>query len=340
MADLFRRHLRMAEDYELRPVRPDDAERIRRILQVAFEDENRRMGLKNIRLPVMRRQLLDFYLDRNPEASVVATGKGGAVGFTLACRWGSVAWLGPVAVLPPVQGIGLGRRMVTAASEALLADGVTTLGVETMPRSFRNLQFYSRLGLRFSGLTLDLSRLEKEGADLTPGPGAGGPEVVRLSEVSGRERKDALRDLAGVSGRVAPGLDYTSEALKTARHKLGDTLILRWGSAVVGFAILHIAPYAEEEIPGTVRVNTLLAVPPVGESDPVGVLEHLLDAIEREACRQDCNALTFRVPSWVHPARDALLARGFHITHSDVRMTWARTPERDASDVIHLSKWE
>jgi predicted N-acetyltransferase YhbS len=337
--EMFRPAHRKASDFELRAVQPSDADRIRRILQVAFEDENRRMGLRNIRLPVMRRQLLDFYLDRSPETSFILQGKGGAVGFTLSCRWGSVGWIGPVAVLPPAQGLGLGRRLVEAASEALRQAGVRTIGLETMPRSYRNLQFYLRLGMQVSGMTLDVSRVgTRPGRPARERPDPA-PEMVALGRLSGPERSRALEELRRISGRIASGLDYSREALKTAEHGLGETLIARWGGEPVGLAVVHTVPYAEEEVPGTLRVNTCLACPPPGRDDPLPVFEALLAAVEKRLDSEG-GALTVRVPARCHRALQTLLARDFYVTHSDIRLTFDGYPERDRPDVLHLSKWE
>jgi predicted N-acetyltransferase YhbS len=331
---------RQTTDFQLRPVRMDDADRIRRILQVAFEDENRRMGLRTIRLPVMRRRLLGFYLDRTPEASFVVEGRGGAVGFTLSCRWGSVGWIGPVAVLPPAQGLGLGRSLVESAARALRREGAQTIGLETMPRSYRNLQFYSRLGMRFSGMTLDLSRVGSgEGAAVRERRDRG-VVVESLGPGIGPGHEEILAEVRAVSERIAPGLDYTGEVLKTGEHGLGGTLIARSDRTPVGLAILHTVPYAEEEVPGTIRVNTLLAAPLPGSDDPRTVLEGLLDAVEERQKETKGGALTVRVPARCPAALDALLARGFFITHSDIRLTFAGEPERDRGDVLHLSKWE
>ena len=144
------------------------------------------MGQKQTRLPTMTDQLLGYYLDRTPDYSFVAEKKGGLVGFCLVCRWGATAWMGPIAVLPPAQGTGIGRSMVEASIAALRNTGITTLGLETMPRSYRNLQFYSRLGLNFEQMTLDLSRVYRNG-----------PEVD-----NGRERQGL--ELLGKVGHVTP----------------------------------------------------------------------------------------------------------------------------------------
>ncbi len=326
----------------IRPIEAGDAERVRRVLGVAFEDENRRMGMKQIRLPTMSDTLLSFYLTRSPGYSFVAAGPGGVIGFCLACRWGATAWLGPIAVLPPVQGQGLGRRLVAASEAALRTAGVTTLGLETMPRSYRNLQFYSRLGLRFEQMTLDLSRTFTAGGGSDAGVfgTADGTALTALGTLTPADRAPLLAHLTRISAAVSPGLDYRREAEATLAGGLGDVLVAQRDGGAIGFAIVHTRPYAREELPGTVRVNTLLLSPAGSDGEQTRRLEGFVDALGRRILEQGFDACIVRVPTRCQTVRDLLLRRGFTITHSDVRLTWPDLPERLAAGAVHLSKWE
>jgi len=326
---------------KIRAVRADDADRIRRIMKVAFEDEYSRMGLKQSRLPTMTDQLLRYYLDRNPEYSFVAEKKGGAIGFCLVCRWGSTAWMGPIAVLPPAQGTGIGRSMVETSIAALHDTGIRTLGLETMPRSYRNLQFYSRLGLNFEQLTLDMSRVYRNGPDIEEGRTWPGFEMISLAEAAGDKRESALQAVTHISGLVSPGLDYRSEVELVEACRLGDTILALLNGTPVGFTIFHTVSYAKEEIHGTARVNRLLLAPPSGgEEILTRLLESVITGLEKRFVASGFDAIIFRVPVRNRSARNVLLSRGFTISHSDVRMTWDDLPEADRSGVIHLSKWE
>jgi len=227
------------------------------------------MGMREIRLPTVSDELLGFMIDRCPEASFVAEGKGGIMAFSLACRWGTTAWLGPIAVLPPAQGQGIGRQLVNA-SRAVLDDlGVATVGIETMPRSYRNLQFYSRLGMAFECMTLDMS-LTKTGLEAWSAETEGTElSIEALEPAPEQDRTRILDQVAVLSGRVAPGLDYRPEAVQTLNHRLGDAFVARIADVPVGFAVAHTVPYAREEMPGTARINTLVVAPP-----PEGLSSH------------------------------------------------------------------
>ena len=343
MARLRLKRPRPPSEAAIRNVEAGDAERIRRIIQVAFEDENRRMGQRESRLPTIQDQLLSFYLDRCPEASFVAEGKGGIIGFCLACRWGTTGWMGPIAVLPPVQGSGLGRRLIEASTGVLRDWGVTTLGIETMPRSYRNLQLYSRLGMNFVGMTLDMTRRyppDELGTLVDNGHDALSFDAV--SRLKDDEKSRALKSIEEISGRAAPGLDYRLEVVKTEEHALGDTLLMRRENDPIGFAVIHSAPYAREEIHGTARVNTLL-IARAGEQEAehgLLLLDRLISRIESWMHPSGLNAMTVRVPTGQPGARSVLLKRGFVITHSDVRMTYEGLGEQHFPGTVHLSKWE
>lgn len=333
----------MARDKLLiRPLHKDDAGRVRRILQVAFEDEYRRMGQKSTRLPTMTGRLLDYYMGRTPHYSFAAEKKGGIIGFCLACRWGKTAWMGPVAILPPAQGSGIGRRLVERSTAELRGAGVTTLGVETMPRSYRNLQFYSGLGMVFAGMTLDLSRssLQKSERGGRQG-GIEGLSLVVLSDLNDSERAEAFERIAEISDRVSPGLDYRPEAEATFRFQIGDVLLLFWHGQAAGFAVVHTQPYAKEEIAGTARVNTLLIKPSEEGMPSVDrMCEGMILLTENWIISERYDAAIFRVPARYSNVRNCLMKRGYSISHSDIRMTYQDLKETDTPGTVHLSKWE
>lgn len=323
----------------LRNVRPEDGDRIRRILQTAFEDENERMGKRNTRLPVMTDRLLGYYVSRDPEISFVAEGSGGPMGFCLACRWGDVAWMGPIAILPPIQGRGLGRRLVEASMDAIRGRGVKTLGLETMPRSYRNLQFYTRLGMGVSGMTWDLSRYYA-GDESGPAPVLGSEMQLGLrsvSRTSGAGRGRLMTDISTLSREAAEGLDYAHEVEVTLQHGLGDAFVAYSGQRPCGMAVVHTEPYARQEEEGTARVNIAVALPLEGEQTPGRAL---IASLERELLGRGVEAFIFRVPSSETGVLRWLISSGYRISHSDVRMCCEDLPERRNPAVMHLNKWE
>ena len=82
-----------------------------------------------------------------PSARTIVSGYVAAdaavAGDPLLVGFGVARETGPLAVRPDRQGLGLGKAVVTAAVDWLRDVGVTTLGLETMPRTVENIGFYS-----------------------------------------------------------------------------------------------------------------------------------------------------------------------------------------------------
>src|SRR5258705_13688768 len=79
------------------------------------------------------------------------------VACNIAQRSGGEGWMGPLAVRPDRQGLGLGKAVVQSAIEWLKEQQVATIGLETMPRTVENIGFYSRMDFAPGHLTITLT---------------------------------------------------------------------------------------------------------------------------------------------------------------------------------------
>jgi GNAT superfamily N-acetyltransferase len=68
------------------------------------------------------------------------------VAFALAARRGAEAWIGGMGVAPPSRRSGLGARTLTAAIEAVAAEGVDTVWLEVLEGNVAAIALYERLG--------------------------------------------------------------------------------------------------------------------------------------------------------------------------------------------------
>jgi GNAT superfamily N-acetyltransferase len=68
------------------------------------------------------------------------------VAFALAGRRGAEAWIGGMGVAPPYRRSGLGGRTLTAAIEAVAAEGVDTVWLEVLEGNVAAIALYERLG--------------------------------------------------------------------------------------------------------------------------------------------------------------------------------------------------
>jgi ribosomal protein S18 acetylase RimI-like enzyme len=68
------------------------------------------------------------------------------VGFALAARRGTEAWIGGMGTSPPYRRIGLGARTLRATTDAVAAAGVDTVWLEVLDGNVAAIALYERLG--------------------------------------------------------------------------------------------------------------------------------------------------------------------------------------------------
>src|SRR5216110_3098074 len=135
-----------------------DIEGLNRVFAEAFTDRYRRDGLIGVRVPQLKPLVWRYaLLDAGDGAMVWRDEHGDVAAFNVAHQAGAEGWMGPLAVRPDRQGTGVGKTVVRTAADWLIDRGVTTLGLETMPRTPENIGFYARLGFSPSFLTVTLT---------------------------------------------------------------------------------------------------------------------------------------------------------------------------------------
>jgi hypothetical protein len=231
--------------------------------------------------------------------------------------------MGPLAVRPDRQHDGLGKVIVRAAMDRLIAAGVATLGLETMPRTVENIGFYAGLGFAPGHLTITVSR------DLPHrviGPSG------RLSERRDGGRGDvaAARDLLG---DLVPGVDYTHEILLTTELGLGDTCVVDGEAGLDAFVLWHSAALGDSRTRDEVRVLKLAARNEAAFDAAVG-------AVEAAAGQEGIAHVSFRCQTAYEWTFRRLVARGYRIRWTDLRMTCQGYPERTAATGVVFSNWE
>jgi len=309
------------------PLTDNDIPALNRLFSDAFTDRYRRDGLGGVRVPPLNPAVWRYALrDAADGAMVWRDERGDAIAFNIAHQSGAEGWMGPLAVRPDHQGEGLGRTIVEAAMTRLRSAGVTTLGLETMPRTVDNIGFYSRLGFVPGCLTITLGRdVGRKGPD-EPG--------CRISTVSEAERAALLERCRAAVDAIAPGFDFTREIALTGALDLGDTVVLERDGGVVGFGLYHAAPLAEARAADEVR---LLKVVAASAADFEGVVR----AVEACARKVGLGRIAIRCESRFEAAYRALMQRGYQVRWTDLRMTLAGYEEpRLPEGAIVFSNWE
>ncbi len=302
-----------------------DTDGLNRVFADAFTDRYRRDGLVGVRVPHLNPEVWRYALrDAGGGAMLWRDEAGHVVAFNIAHRSGSEGWMGPLAVRPDRQGAGVGKTIVRAAADWLLEQGVTTLGLETMPRTVENIGFYGRLGFSPGHLTITLTN------DIAM---RGHPVPALLSQRRGEAGAQALAAGGRLVSALAPGYDFTREILLTAELGLGDTVLVDGDDGLHALVLWHSAPLAEGRPKDEVRVLKLAA-----RDDRA--FEAAIAATEAAAARAGIRRVAIRCQTRYEHAFRRLVARGYHVRWTDLRMTHDGYPEPHPARGVLFSNWE
>lgn len=300
-----------------------DIEPLNRLFSEAFTDRYGRDGLVGVRVPHLSPLVWRYALeDAGPGAMLWRDAEGALTAFNMVHRSGTEGWMGPLAVRPDRQADGLGSTMVRAGVEWLKGQGARTIGLETMPRTVENIGFYSRLGFRPEHLTITLVREV----------GRGGAAGELLSQ-SPHEVESRIGECRQLTERLRPGVDYTRELVLTRELRLGDTSMVREGSELIGFALWHSTPLAAGRPRDELRVLKVAA-------RDVDALALVIAAVDGAAREERLRRVSLRCQTAYAEAYAMLIASGFRVHWTDLRMTWGEFREPVAEPGVVMSNWE
>jgi len=307
-----------------------DADVVRQVEAVAFGAWWRQWkGGSDDRPPRTRANILACR-EKEPEGCFVAEEDGQVVGSIFSRTWGGVGWFGNLVVLPEYQGRGISKRLIAASLEYLCQEPGRVIGLETMPESPYNLGLYLRQGFQARLPTLLLAKVLEQ-------PIAQDPVLPCWSSADAEMQERWLSDLRGATGQIQPGLDYSKAVTSTARHGLGETLVLMDSTSAVGLSTVWLTSIREgwgEEQAGV----QVLALHPAHTEEKS--FRALLDASEALARAHGKRALTLSVNA-CHPwALQQLLKWGYRIERAMLRMVLKGTDEGPTTDnCVNLSRW-
>lgn len=319
-------------NYSLRTMRPEDLPGVNRILSKAFTSARIEEGYKNAYVRPCHLSFLEMYRANFPEGCFVVENKQGLLGYTFAHLLGQVGWIGPLSVLPAHQGKHLGHEIVLAAINALQQADAQVIGLETAPRNYRNLGFYSRLGFNPGRLTFDMTkRVPPIALDALPAR----YDMSFASHYEGSDRQELLAEIDALARRIDPCLALGHEIELALRFKYGDAMCLHAGKRLLACALAHTEPYSEDESARYLKVIALLIEPKRAE-----LPGHLVQLLCSWANHKHLDTVSIRTPSRYTRAYRALLGLGFRVFHAELRMTLKGFHERAHPREFNLSKWE
>ena len=302
-----------------------DIEGLNRVFAEAFTDRYRRDGLIGVRVPQLNPLVWRYaLLDAGDGAMVWRDERGDVAAFNVAHQGGVEGWMGPLAVRPDRQGTGVGKTIVRAAADWLIDRGVSTLGLETMPRTPENIGFYARLGFMPGFLTITLTN------EITT---RGQPAPLLLSRRSVEDKAATMEAARRLVNDLAPGIDFSREILLTAELGLGDTSLVEGADGLDALALWHSAPLADSRTRDEVRVLKLAA-----RDDKA--FDAAIAAVEAAAAKAGIRRVAVRCQSRYHDAFQRLIARGYRVRWTDLRMTYEGYPEQHVERGVVFSNWE
>lgn len=301
-----------------------DIESLNRVFAEAFTDRYSRDGLVGVRVPLLNNLVWRYALEDAGDGSMVwRDAEGQMVGFNMVHRSGTEGWMGPLAVRPDRQGEGLGSTMVRTGIDWLRAQGASTIGLETMPRTVDNIGFYSRIGLVPGRLTVTLVK------DQARRP-TGSPELL---SAAGPAWIDRLEECRRLTDRLIPGVDFTRELALTRDLGIGDTTLTREGSVLTGFALWHSTPLAAGRPKDELRVLKLVTATP-------DTFERLIQSVQYSAMSERVSRVAIRCQTEFSTAYLKLIELGYRVHWTDLRMLLEGYPQQSPESGIVMSNWE
>jgi hypothetical protein len=117
------------------------------------------------------------------------------------------------------------------------------------------------------------------------------------------------------------------------QFQYGDTLCLRRGRELLACLVIHTKTYSEEEAPRYLKITLMLM-------DPALSVGEMLPHLFVWATREHLDTISIRTPTRYYRAYTDLIAAGFQVFHSDLRMTLAGYHEVADPKSFYVSKWE
>ncbi len=304
--------------------RIDEIAELNQVFSDAFTERYRRDGMVGVRVPFLNPSVWRYAIeDADGGALLWRDERGHIVAFNIVHRSGCEGWMGPLAVRTEHQGTGIGKDIVLRGVDWLKQSGATVIGLETMPRTMDNIGFYSRLGFVPGRLTVTA----------TLDASASTHPAQLLGRLPVQEKEQALGECRVLIQELIRGYDYTREILLTDQLSLGDTLLLRDGPALIGFALAHTVPLVEGRIREELRVLKLVL------RDEVA-FDRMAHALCDFARRSGTRRVAFRVQGEYPSAYQRLISLGARVRWTDLRMSFTGYDEQRPTRGIVLSNWE
>jgi GNAT superfamily N-acetyltransferase len=319
----------------IRPMAPDDMSQLERLIDA--ETAARRRGTGAAGAEQADSRLMKSRFQKDPAGCFVAEDPTHSlIGAVLSIAWGSVAWLGPLAVHPEFLGKGVEHQLLQAVLDYWEPMTLSVQGLEADPGLPTEVEFYASFGFRPQFLTATvIGAVDPDGPREPIRQRSPRFELMRLSELSGALEETMLANCRRISERHFPGLDYSKELQSVRDLHLGDTILLGVGERLYGFAICHAAPGSEADADGC-YVKALLIDPAIDDQE---TLLALVEACEGYARMQQLKTVRLGVNLACWEGYQAVAARGYQMRQLWLRMVRPIDDLLSDPSPFHFNDW-
>jgi predicted N-acetyltransferase YhbS len=319
----------------IRPMTAEDIPQVERIIDAETAAKRQDTGEAGSEPPGSR--LVKSRFHKEPAGCFVAEDPShGMIGSVLSIAWGSVAWLGPLAVHPEFSGQGVEQQLLRAVLDYWEPMALSAQGVETSTAIPAHIEFYAAFGFRPQFLTATLiGTVDPDGPRAPIRQRTPSFELILLSQLSDTLEETMLANCRRISERHYPGLDYSKELQSVKEFHLGETVLLAVGERLYGFAICHAAPGSEADA-DSCYVKALLIDPAIDDQETLLALVEACEGYARTVKRATVR-LGVNLACW--EGYQAVAARGYQMRQ--VRLRMVRPIDELLSDPspFHFNDW-
>jgi GNAT superfamily N-acetyltransferase len=312
-----------AVDVSIENLKEEDLAEADRIFRLAFGTF---LGLPD---PAQFHQGAEFVRSRwsiDPAATFAARIQGKLAGTNFGTNWGSVGFFGPLTVHPDYWDRGIGKLLMEPIMDLFSRWGTTHAGLFTFAQSQKHIGLYQRFGFWPRYLTAIMSKPVKQQVTSS---------AQLVSQLPANERDAALNTINELTDEIFDGLNIQREVEAIAGQGLGDTVLLREDSMLVGVAVCHCGPGTEAG-PETCYIKFGAARPGAQAS---AKFERLLSACETFAAERGLSKLVAGVNTARIEAYQQMLARGFRTDFQGVEMHRPNEPGYSRPGVFVIDDW-
>ena len=314
-------------------MRANDLQQVNGIISRAFTQGRIDDGYAFTDVPMCQARFMEMYYYQGEQGAFVVEESGQIRGAAFCHLWGKTGWIGPLAIVPEKHHLGLGKELALHATEYLKNQACATIGLETNPRSNRNLGFYTKIGFVPSTLSIDLIKAVSPIA--AEHDAASVHTIIPYSLLSENQREKFLIQVANLTQMVNPTVDYSQLIKNYNQFEQGESLLFMRRQTPIAAAILQTEPSLVEEQNVLLRMVAFIAHP----KTPAAYFPIFLEDIARFARNNKMDRILVRTPTHSPKTLRALLLRNYLVVNSDLRMTLDGYPENINANLFLMNRW-